>query len=207
MILSAIDPGELPERARRFAANLPLAGPARATFRRIVDSAARIAGGVDTAPHRVAAQRLAAQFGIPLLDEAPAAAFSWDGTVLRSRSEVSVVIHEVAHWLVAPADRRGRVDFGLGAGPETGLAAQADAALAVDDDTRQREETLASLLGILWEVELEQPGILAFLEQNWLEGYDRPSAASHFARHLAMLVEAGLVDGAGRPLVARSCAA
>lgn len=203
MILSAFDLADLPAVARRFAGHLPVGGPARAALARIVDSAGLIAGGIDTAADRAAACRLAESFGIPTLDEEPAAAFSWDGVVLRARSEASVVIHEVAHWLVAPPVRRGRLDFGLGAGPETGRVAEAEAAAAVDEETRQTEETLASLLGILWEVELGQPGLLAFLEQNWLEGHDRPSAALHFSRHLELLIEAGLVDRTGRPVADR----
>lgn len=200
MILSAVDLAELPTLACHILAHLPGEGPARGTFQRILASGERIADGVDTAAHRDQACTLARRFGLAVLDEEPASAFSWDGAVLRARSEASVIVHEIAHWLVAPPERRPILDFGLGAGPETGRVADADAVAAVDDETRQTEETLASLLGVLWEVELGQPGVLAFCEQNWLEGYRRPSAAAHFAACLDRLIAAGLVDFQGRPV-------
>ena len=62
------------------------------------------------------------------------------------------------------------IDFGLGAGPETGLRAEADASQDRARRRRDVEEALSSLLGILWEAELGHPAILAFVEQNWLEG-------------------------------------
>jgi len=46
---------------------------------------------------------------------------------------------------------------------------------------------MASLLGILWEVELGQPALASFLDQNWLEGIPRPAPARHFAAVLARL--------------------
>jgi hypothetical protein len=69
----------------------------------------------------------------------------------------------------------------------------------LNDAARETEEQMASLLGILWEAEFEQPAILAFHEQNWLEGAQRPSTARFFAATLAKLMEAGLVDAEGRP--------
>ncbi|MCF4165085.1 hypothetical protein L2U69_05480 [Zavarzinia compransoris] len=200
MILTEVDPGQVPALAAAFDAHLAREAPwARAAFARIIESAASIVAGVDTPEHRAQAVGLAHAFGIETLDEEPQAAFSWDGRVLRARSEASVIVHEVTHYLVAPPERRHTLDFGLGAGPETGRVAEADAAASTDFATREREETLASLLGVLWEVELGQPGILAFLEQNWLEGAHRPSAARHFARFLRLLVDAGLAAEDGRP--------
>ena len=59
---------------------------------------------------------------------------------------------------------------------------------------------MASLLGILWEIELGQPGIQAFQEQNWLEGAGRPSAAAFLVERLDRLAADGLIDSDGRPL-------
>ena len=201
MILTPVDLAELPEIAAVFDAALAAEAPwARAAFARIIDSARLIALGVDTPAQRARAIELAHAFGIETLDEEPQVAFSWDGRTIRTRSEASVIVHEVTHYLVAPPERRFLLDFGLGAGPETGRRAVADAAIAADFETREREETACSLLGILWEVELGQPGILAFLEQNWLEGYRRPTAARHFARFLGMLIDGGFVHADGRPV-------
>ncbi|MDR3514765.1 MAG: hypothetical protein P4M00_03050 [Azospirillaceae bacterium] len=143
---------------------------------------------------------LAHAFGIQTLDEEPAVAFSWDGVCIRTRSEPSVVIHEVTHWLVCSAERRRLYDFGLGAGPETGRAAEADAVCPLDWEARQREECLASLLGILWEAELGQAAILAFLEQNWLEGHERPATRAHFIDIVQSLHAMRLVDDHGHPV-------
>lgn len=200
MILTEVDTSNLGEIARVFDGHLAAEAPwARAAFARIMATADLLSQGVDTPEHRVQAVALAEAFGMETLDEEPAMAFSWDGRILRSRSESYVIVHEVAHYLVAPPQRRFLLDFGLGAGPETGRVAEAEAAACVDFATREEEETLASLLGILWEAEMGQPAIAAFLEQNWLEGYARPSAARHFARFLEMLVQGGFCAENGRP--------
>ena len=94
-----------------------------------------------------------------------------------------------------------QAELGLGAGPETGRAAEADAAACVDVATKEDEENLASLLGILWEVAHDEPAILAFAEQNWLELYDRPGTPAHFVRCLAALIARGLVTDDGIPVM------
>lgn len=201
MILSPIAPAELPRVLEAFAAGLGDDRPARAALARIAAARPAAPGDVDTPAHRAAAVDLAHRIGIATLDADPADGFSWDGRVLRTRSEASVVVHEVAHWLVAPPERRQLLDFGLGGGPETGRRAEADAALCVAMETGQEEEALASLLGILWEAAIGLPAILAFQEQNWLEGYDRPAAPTYFRRTLGRLMAMGLVGADGAPLV------
>jgi hypothetical protein len=109
------------------------------------------------------------------------------------------LFHEIAHWQVAPPARRGVIDFGVGPGPETGRVAEAEAAVCTDAAAQEEEENLSSLLGILWEVEYGLPALMAFAEQNWLEMYDRPSTAQHFARCIAALHRRGLIDADGRP--------
>ena len=95
----------------------------------------------------------------------------WKGGEDAERGQV--LVHEVAHWLIAPDDRRVLPDFGLGAGPETGRIEEANAARCVDDTVKEEEELLASLLGILFEAVLGQPAIHSFIEQNWLEAWER----------------------------------
>lgn len=200
MILTPINPHTLPSILDVFDAGLGAHPFARTVFRRIAatrefcpDFAADLFAG------RSKAVSLAANFGIPTLDEEPAAAFSWDGHAIRTRSETSVVFHEVAHWQVAPSERRFIYDFGLGAGPETGRTDEANVAACVGLPTQEEEEILASLLGILWEVEYREPALLAFAEQNWLERYDRASTHQHFAKSLECLRVRRLIDGNGRP--------
>jgi len=206
MQLTAIPDDVLPRALETVRGNLADGTLARAVFDRIAATLDLVKDGYDTPAHRAQAVDLARRFGIETIDEVPQAAFSYDGRAIRTRSEAYVLIHEVAHWLVAPPERRGLVDFGLGAGPESGRVEEANAAIAVDKDTQIEEEALASLLGILWEVELGQPAILAFLEQNWLEGWERSACAGNFAEAVGKLHERGLIDKAGRPYPPESCA-
>jgi len=202
MLLTPIPPEHLPAVLAQFDARLPADPTVRGAFRRIAATWPVQEGGVDRPEHREAAVHLAHRLGIATLDEEPALAFSWDGVRLRTRSEATVILHEIAHWQLCPPDRRRLPDFGLGAGPETGLRAAADAALCVSQQEQQEEEALTSLLGILWEAALGQPAILAFLEQNWLEGHDRPAAIAHFSGCVETLRNRGLIGTDGLPVVA-----
>jgi hypothetical protein len=202
MILTPVDAAELPRILDVFDRGLGDNGFARTVFRRIAATRELCPDlRADLHAGRAKAVALAARLGIPTLDEDPAAAFSWDGKVIRTRSETSVVFHEIAHWQIAPRERLALPDFGVGAGPETGRVDEADAVLCVDAATKEEEENLSSLLGILWETEYGEPAILAFAEQNWLELYDRPSTPAHFVRCLYALNDRGLLTADGRPKI------
>jgi hypothetical protein len=201
MILTPVGAADLPHILDVFDQGLGDDELARTVFRRIAATRALCPDLIaDLHAGRAKAVDLAARLGIATVDEDPAASFSWDGRVIRARSEASVVFHEIAHWQIAPPERRLLPDFGVGAGPETGRVAEANAAQCVDAAIREEEENLSSLLGILWEVEYGEPAILAFAEQNWLELYDRPSTPAHFARCLRALKDLGLIGAAGRPV-------
>lgn len=200
MILTPIAVDNLPHVLAHFAARLGDDPLAAAAFARIAATTALSASPADTPDQRAAAVALAQAYGIPTLDEEPAQAFSWDGVVLRTRSEPWVLLHEIGHWLLCPPARRHLPDFGVGAGPESGFKQAADVARCVDDDTRQQDEVLSSLLGILLQAELGQAAILAFLEQNWLEGHERPAAIDHFRAAVAGLHARGLIDDTARPV-------
>jgi len=200
MILTEIAPAELEATLDRYAACLPEAGATRRVFARIRASL----GATDrdlSAMHRDAVA-LTECFGMRPIPEPPHIAFSWDGQAVRTESEPAVLLHEVAHYQLASPARRALPDFGLGAGPETGRVEIAEAARRLDWLARETEEQMASLLGILWEIELGQPGILAFQEQNWLEGAGRTGAAEFFCATLTRLQDCGLADEDGHPLYA-----
>ena len=200
MMLTPLDAAALPRILDVLEAGLAHAPMAQAVFRRIADTRRFCPGfkaDLHAGCHKAVA--LAARMGIATCDEEPAQAFSWDGHVIRTRSETSVVFHEVAHWQIAPALRRALYDFGLGAGPETGRIAEANAAACVDNAVKEEEENLASLLGILWETAHDEPAVLAFAEQNWLELYDRPHTQQHFIACLEKLRTRGLIDDTGAP--------
>jgi hypothetical protein len=173
---------------------------AYSVFRRIAATKNKAPGfQVDLYAGHDDAIQLSERLGVPIYDSSPSKSFSWDGAGVASQTETAVLLHEFAHWQIAPPERRELVDFGLGAGPETGKKEEANSACCVDAETKEREENLASLLGILWEVELGGPAIIAFCEQNWLELYDRPGTAEHFISVLKELAERRLVDELGRP--------
>ena len=198
MILTAIEQDRLPATLGRVAAALD--GSARAVFGKIArpEAAAR-AQAAAAASHHDDALRVLTGFGMALRPGPPAADFSWDGHGVRCDTEAYVLLHEAAHFQLAAPARRRRIDFGLGPGPETGGRAAAEEQASLFGLAREREEAMASLLGILWEVALGHPALASFLDQNWLEGADRLAAAGHFRDVLAALVAGGFVTAAGRP--------
>lgn len=198
MILTAIDQDRLPAMLGYFATGLD--GATRAVFEKIArpEAAAR-AQAAAAALHHGDALRVLTGFGMVLRPGPPAAGFSWDGQGVRCDTEAYVLLHEAAHFQLAAPARRRRIDFGLGPGPETGERAAAEQQACLFGLAREREEAMASLLGILWEVELGHPALASFLDQNWLEGAGRPAAAGHFRDVLAALAAGGFVTAAGRP--------
>ena len=112
---------------------------------------------------------------------------------LNGVSEAYLILHEIAHFLLAPPERRCLVEFGLGPGPDTVDRAAAERAAILSPLARDEDETAASLLGILWEARLAQPALASFLDQNWLEGLGRSAAAAHFTTVLARLERRGLL--------------
>lgn len=201
MILTPVTHSDLSALLPGFEAALAVDPLALRVFRRVT---AMIPAGdlltLSTDPdHHTQGVELCRRFGFEIIDLRPQDYFSWDGKGVAIGMEPSVLIHEVAHWQCAAPERRGVLDFGLGAGPETGRKAEADAVQTLFCPERDVEEGLCSLLGILWEAELGQPAILAFLEQNWLEGGTSLHNLSHFRKIVRWLARMGLVDWDGRP--------
>jgi hypothetical protein len=203
LILTSLSRERLAPILARYAANLR-DRHAQAALARIARRGAERADRSQAEAHRLSAAALTRRLGIPVGPGSPARGFGWDGRRLRAGTEAYVLLHEIAHWQLADPRRRRAREFGLGPGPETGHRAAALRATLLTGMAREREEAMASLLGILWEAELHQPALASFLDQNWLEGADRPGAAAHFETILARLVRAGLVDFAGRPMIRRS---
>lgn len=219
MILTPIPAEVMPEALAAFERTLAertLADPPfqasplpLAAFRRIAATwpvQGGVSGGVDTPDQRADAVRLAHAHGIDTLDEPPNTSFMWDGKVIRTDVEATVIVHEVAHWLLAAPERRPLYDYGLGPGPETTRRKEARSQQKLTFEECMHEEQQTSLLGILWEAELGQPAILAFLEQNWMEHWERESTVRFFTRHVEELHQRGLIDAEGRPTTARAWA-
>ena len=196
MILTPIPPERLNAVLDRFAAQLD--EPSTAAFGRIRATSPDRAEGPVAEAHRLQALQWARRLGMAAHPPGTACSFNWDGAALDADTEAYVILHEAAHFVLAPPERRRLVDFGLGPGPDTRDRAAADRAAVLSIAERDEEEAAASLLGILWEAALGQPALASFLDQNWLEGLDR-SAAPHFAQVLRHLCSLGVTDAAMPP--------
>jgi hypothetical protein len=194
MILTPIPREHLDAALDRFAAQLDDPA-ARAAFARIRATASERAEGALAETHRQAALALARRCGMAIHPAGVRAAFNWDGTALDGATEAYVILHEVAHFVLAPPERRRLVDFGLGPGPDTAERGAAERAAMLPIAERDADEAAASLLGILWEAALGQPALASFLDQNWLEGLER-AAASHFTTVFRRLRLLGVVETA-----------
>jgi hypothetical protein len=192
-ILTPIPHERLCEVLDRFASAL-VGGDARAAFATIRTTWAERAEGAAAERHRLEALEFARAHGLALHPDGAHCAFNWDGEALDGAVEAYVILHEVAHYLLAPPARRALPDFGLGPGPDTRDRDAAERAATVAVLDREADEAAASLLGILWEAELGQPALASFLDQNWLEGLER-SAATHFSAVVERLVTHGLWSG------------
>ncbi len=197
MMLTPIPRAELAGALDRFAAGLAEAGP-RAAFARIRATSPDRAAGAAAARHHAEALAVARHFGVPLYPAGRTCGFNWDGVALDTASEAYVLLHEVAHFVLAPPSRRRLADFGLGPGPDTRDRAAAERAAILPILEREADEAAASLLGILWEAELGHPALASFLDQNWLEGGER--APAHFVRTLRELARRGF----GKPVLGRT---
>ncbi len=201
MILTPIDRTDLPGLLAGFDEALAGETLASAVFRRIT---ARIPDGdlmtlSTDAAHHAQALALCRDWGFGVVDVDPQEYFTWDGQAVAARMEPSVIVHEIGHYQCAAPSRRAVLDFGLGAGPETGRKAEANAVQTLFGADADFEEGLSSLLGILWEAELGQPAILAFLEQNWLEGGMSLHNLAHFRKVVGLLDAWGMLTPDGRP--------
>ena len=205
MILAPIPPDRLATALDRFAARLDEPA-ARAALARIRATSAERAAGAVAEEHRQQALAVARDCGMAVHAPGTQCRFNWDGAALDGDTEAYVILHEVAHFVLAPPERRRLVDFGLGPGPDTRDRAAADRTAVLPLDEREADEAAASLLGILWEAALGQPALASFLDQNWLEALER-SAAPHFAAVLRRLSALGLVipAKAGIHLSVREC--
>jgi hypothetical protein len=155
--------------------------------------------GEEAEQHRLAALSIAHAFGLATHPEGMPCRFNWDGAALLGATEAYVILHEVAHFVLAPPERRGLVEFGLGPGPDTLDRVAAERAATLPPPEREADEAAASLLGIFWEAALGQPALASFLDQNWLEGLDR-SAPEHFTAVLETLRRREVLSAVGMPV-------
>ena len=190
MILTPITHSDLADVLDRFAARLADA-EAHAALALIRATSPDRAEGDAAECDRQTALAFARRVGMGVHPDGTGCDYNWDGAALDGATEAYVILHEVAHFVMAPPERRVLPDFGLGPGPDTRDRAGAERAAALPVLEREEDEAMASLLGILWEAELGQPALASFLDQNWLEGLER-SAPAHFSDVLQRLLAANL---------------
>ena len=198
IILTPIDADGIPSALRTFAAGVRNPD-ARRVLAAIAETSAERAQGELASAHKQEALALARSLGMRVRSDQSPAPFGWDGALLSDQTEAYVLLHEIAHYQLAPAERRGLIEFGLGPGPDTRDIEGAESAAVLSGTERDREEAMASLLGILWEVRLRQPALASFLDQNWLEGVAGGRAARHFTSVLQSLRDEGFVNAEARP--------
>jgi hypothetical protein len=166
---------------------------ARAVFGQIRATSPDRAAGAEAERHRQVALSIARDLGMGIHPDEASPPHNWDGTALNGNTEAYVILHEIAHFVLAPPARRRLVDFGLGPGPDTLDSDAAVRAAVLSPLAREEDEAAASLLGIIWEARLAQPALASFLDQNWLEGLER-SAAPHFTAVFANLRGRGMLS-------------
>jgi hypothetical protein len=191
MILTPISPDDLAGALNHFATRLLDFLPRR-VFQQIRATSPDRAEGLEAERHRLTALALARNCGMAVHPPGVRRGFNWDGAALNGATEAYVILHEIAHFVLAPPERRRLVDFGLGPGPDTTDYDTAERAAVLSPLDCAEDEAEASLLGIVWEARLDQPALASFLDQNWLEGLQR-SAAAHFSQVVAGLWRRGLL--------------
>jgi hypothetical protein len=82
--------------------------------------------------------------------------------------DASNIIHDIAHFAVATKKNRQRLDFGLGAGPDSLQEIENSFAdIRCYSENPDRIEEYASALGIHWEKELKLPWKNTMIYHGW----------------------------------------
>lgn len=201
MMLSKIDPSEIGAILSAIQKSLIATPGPNHAFNRIANTLRLTPELKYNQPDYIfSAISLAHSLGIKTLDIKPEDYFSWDGNFISTQTDTASILHEIAHWQITPYERRRIPDFGLGSGPDTGMKSYSDRFRCVGVDEQIMEESMASLLGILWEEQLGLAAVISFCKQNWLELHYRQSAAEYFISIFNKLQKRGLVDFWGIPI-------
>lgn len=122
--------------------------------------------------------------------------YCWDGeTIATGKRKITDIVHDIAHHQCSAPSRRHLPEWGLGTSPD----GTREADLTITYHAARREETCASLLGILWEREIGSDWTNTMSFHNWLET-DRAECIAAIIKTLKKLHSWGLVNEHGRPL-------
>ena len=152
-----------------------------------------------TSDFRAKALNLAHSLGVAvdeMTGSGPEFGPAWTGQAIAAKGmDYATIIHEVAHFMVAPRHRRSLVNYGLGAGVDQWLAAP-----RIPSARTLEEEARAGVLGVLYEIALglgsRSPETL--VEGDWT-AESEDSARKKFQGVLGYLAQRGLIDTSGRP--------
>jgi elongation factor P hydroxylase len=144
---------------------------------------------------------LCQRLSIPTSPDKPGA-WQWTGRVLCvGGQKPQDIVHDAAHWLVAPPWRRRCPDFGLGRGPDTELwYLIGPNELRVKSEYAQLEEEQASLLGVFYLAALGLNYRATLMIHNWdLEPDALSGTDTVLIRTVAALRRKKLIHSTGRP--------
>lgn len=108
----------------------------------------------------------------------------WNGKTVNA-STPGNLLHEVAHYQIAPSWRRHTPGYGLGVEPE----GNADVPLLVSYKRAEKEENLASALGIYWEAYLHYSWAFTANSHGWGNPSERFGRIEEFAEHTKAVTE------------------
>jgi len=120
-------------------------------------------------------RQLAQKYGVKLAKRAARKGYVFDGKTIALYDYNTVarydthVIHDIAHYVVASRRRRKLPEFGLGSSPDI---TRFRGKLVVSPKFAQKEEALASALGIYWEREFGMDWKSTFEDHYWTEDID-----------------------------------
>lgn len=78
--------------------------------------------------------------------------YTFDGKIIRPNSPyLAMRMHDAVHWLVAPPERRDKIEFGLGPDPGN----DSDAKLLISQDEADHEEYVVCEYNVLLAIHLE----------------------------------------------------
>ena len=124
------------------------------------------------------------------------ATFCWDGnSIACGKRNITDIVHDIAHHQCAAPSRRHLPEWGLGTSPDGTKKAD----LTIDENTAQREEECASLLGILWERQIKSNWVGTIDMHNWI-GEGPQDCIRKMTKTLRKLHKLKLVDKDGNPL-------
>ena len=184
----------------------------------------------DTDPEYVAeALKLLTRAGIPFDSTVSPRekGVHWDGSMLAIKGQdASNLLHELAHYQVAPPAFRDVAEFGIGRGPDASYKKDCPYEDAIDSrpamtaEQKYRlpwgsmailEECRASFLGVLWERALGGTWRDTAHSHNWVNSkaehpkdpnyiwWQWENGAEDQQQYTKWLLEQGLIDGHGNP--------